>query len=76
MPGGRGAGRALRRVLLPCTLPEPHSPPHLQLQSTRTHVPLSKERQPGREQSGGSGSGGALLPQLAGTAPVHCLPDM
>ena len=38
-------------------------------------MPLSKERQPGREQSGSSG-GGAMLPQLAGTAPVHCLPDM
>lgn len=50
-------------------------PSHVQLQSTRTHVPLSKERQPGREQSGGSGSG-AILPQLAGTAPVLCLPDM
>ncbi|PRW33092.1 long-chain-fatty-acid-- ligase [Chlorella sorokiniana] len=38
-------------------------------------MPLSKERQPGREQSGGS-SGGAILPQLASTAPVHCLPDI
>lgn len=74
MSGEQAAFGALPARSFP-SLPDPHLPFQVQLQSTRKHVPLSKERQPGREQSGSSG-GGAMLPQLAGTAPVHCLPDM